>query len=171
MATAHHDLLEQARYLLTHDKGKPKQASLRRAISTAYYALFHLLTSEAAARLVTGTGRDAVRMMVRRSFGHQAMNAVCKDITKSSLPGKYQAVFGAVVPPLLQNVARAFVDLQQARHEADYDFSTSFSRLDATDFVLQAESAFHDWAAVRKTIPADSFLVLMLLHRKANQND
>jgi uncharacterized protein (UPF0332 family) len=36
------DLLEQAFLLLNKESKNPKQASLRRAVSTAYYALFHL---------------------------------------------------------------------------------------------------------------------------------
>lgn len=40
------DLLEQAYHLANLDSGEPKQASLRRAVSTAYYALFHLLIDE-----------------------------------------------------------------------------------------------------------------------------
>jgi len=34
------DLLEQANHLARRERGKPKQASLRRAVSTAYYACF-----------------------------------------------------------------------------------------------------------------------------------
>jgi uncharacterized protein (UPF0332 family) len=41
------DLLEQAQHLVDWDGANPKQASLRRAVSTAYYALFHLLIDEA----------------------------------------------------------------------------------------------------------------------------
>ena len=41
------DLLEQAYHLANRESGDPKQASLRRAVSTAYYALFHLLIDEA----------------------------------------------------------------------------------------------------------------------------
>jgi hypothetical protein len=41
------DLLEQAYHLLNKDGDDPKEASLRRAVSTAYYALFHLLIDEA----------------------------------------------------------------------------------------------------------------------------
>ncbi len=41
------DLLEQAQHLAQREPKRPKQASLRRAISSAYYALFHLLISEA----------------------------------------------------------------------------------------------------------------------------
>ena len=41
------DLLEQAYDLAQKELISPKQASLRRAVSTAYYALFHLLIDEA----------------------------------------------------------------------------------------------------------------------------
>src|SRR5580704_4225172 len=41
------DLLEQAYHLANRERKRPRQASLRRAVSTAYYALFHLLISEA----------------------------------------------------------------------------------------------------------------------------
>ena len=39
----HDELLKQARELTTLDARRPRQANLRRAISSAYYALFHLL--------------------------------------------------------------------------------------------------------------------------------
>jgi len=58
------DLLRQANHLATYEGANPSQASLRRAVSTAYYALFHLLIEDAAQRwqgsyvqnLVTGSG-------------------------------------------------------------------------------------------------------------------
>ena len=45
------DLLRQARHLATKEPRRPSQASLRRAVSAAYYALFHLLVDEAIGRL------------------------------------------------------------------------------------------------------------------------
>ena len=45
----HDDLLELAQDLANLHPEDPHQASLRRAVSTAYYALFHLLISEATA--------------------------------------------------------------------------------------------------------------------------
>ena len=48
------DLLEQATYLSQREKTRPKQASLRRAVSAAYYAVFHLLNSEAVDILEEG---------------------------------------------------------------------------------------------------------------------
>ncbi len=49
------DLLDQAGTLAGLDPLKPKQASLRRAISAAYYSLFHLLIDDAASRITTNT--------------------------------------------------------------------------------------------------------------------
>jgi hypothetical protein len=40
-------LLEQARHLAHRERKRPRQASLMRAVSTAYYAFFRLLISEA----------------------------------------------------------------------------------------------------------------------------
>ena len=37
----HEDLFQQAAELATIDAKKPKQANLRRAVSAAYYAVFH----------------------------------------------------------------------------------------------------------------------------------
>jgi len=44
------DLLEQSYDLAHKEPANPKQASLRRAVSTAYYALFHLLIDEAVSK-------------------------------------------------------------------------------------------------------------------------
>ena len=50
----HKDLLDQAVSLAKLDAKKPKQANLRRAVSSTYYALFHLLVDEAC-RIQIGT--------------------------------------------------------------------------------------------------------------------
>ena len=47
MSVLSDDLLLQAKHLQQLDKLKPKQANLRRAVSSAYYSLFHLLIDEA----------------------------------------------------------------------------------------------------------------------------
>lgn len=39
------ELLAQARHLATKEPRRPRDASLRRSVSAAYYALFHLLTA------------------------------------------------------------------------------------------------------------------------------
>lgn len=63
------DLLDVARSLADMDEEGPRQASLRRAVSTAYYALFHLLISEAT----SNWNRAEPRAALGRIFEHGKM--------------------------------------------------------------------------------------------------
>jgi hypothetical protein len=67
------DLLEQALHLANREPKRPKQASLRRAVSTAYYALFHLLSIETA----KNWKRKDERQTVARMLGHKPMSDAC----------------------------------------------------------------------------------------------
>src|SRR5579863_5131621 len=63
------DLLEQAYHLARREPKRPRQASLRRAVSTSYYALFHLLISEATRNWKQSSQRAAFG----RYFQHGGM--------------------------------------------------------------------------------------------------
>jgi hypothetical protein len=65
------DLLKQAFHLRNKEPKTPTQASLRRAVSTAYYALFHLLIEEASANWSRRDTRD----YLARAFEHGTMKA------------------------------------------------------------------------------------------------
>src|SRR5580704_5206468 len=67
------DLLEQAYHLANREPKRPKQASLRRAVSTAYYALFHLLITETT----KNWKRPTERYTLARMFEHTLMGKVC----------------------------------------------------------------------------------------------
>jgi hypothetical protein len=75
------DLLEQARHLAQRERKRPRQASLRRSVSSAYYAVFHLLISEAAAILVSG-GPDGLKERIGRAFEHASMRQVCSGFVE-----------------------------------------------------------------------------------------
>ena len=62
--------LENARLLATHDKSRPRPASLRRAVSTAYYAVFQALCATCADTLVKGHGPWEVYTPVFRAPDH-----------------------------------------------------------------------------------------------------
>ena len=57
------DLLAQAHQLARHEPKRPNQASLRRAVSTGYYAVFHLLVDAASREIVNGPGQDILRQI------------------------------------------------------------------------------------------------------------
>src|SRR3954454_8553437 len=99
------DLLEQANHLAQRETGDPVQASLRRAVSTAYYALFHLLIDEA----VTKWSVERQRSRLARTFEHSAMKGICDNMVKSAKNGGNE-------PPEINTVALNFIQLQQHRH-------------------------------------------------------
>jgi hypothetical protein len=153
------DLLEQARHLANRERGRPRQASLRRAVSAAYYALFHLLTEEGA-KLVTDPG---LRALVRRAFSHSEMKRAARSLSSGGpLPAHVVAVQPAAIPAPLRDVARAFVDLQERRHAADDDPNERLTRTGTNDLVRVAENAFAAWRPVRSN-PAHRTAVELFL--------
>lgn len=158
------DLLEQARHLAKKDPNRPKQASLRRAISTAYYALFHLLTSEAA-RLFAKDKK--LSHLLLRTYGHGEMYDVSSAFSRGEWPRVYDSVKSEFsIPDALKQVAQTFADLQQARHTADYDLTVRYSRSDTFDLVERAEKAFRDWQAIRNDDLARIYLGCFLLWKQ-----
>jgi uncharacterized protein (UPF0332 family) len=165
--TLHADLLAQAQHLVRREPRRPKQASLRRGISAAYYALFHLLVSEGARVLASGTQVQGMRRLLSRAFQHSEMSDVCRAFANANLPAKITGPIGPVViSGQLQAVATAFVDLQQARHEADYDIGATITRSGAQAHIAQVSQAFAAWQAVRNTPEARLFLVALFGWKK-----
>ena len=75
------DLLDQAYHLANLESGDPKQVSLRRAVSTPYYAPFHPLIDEAVGHW--GVPRD--RSILARTFDHGRMKGISEDRIRSFL--------------------------------------------------------------------------------------
>lgn len=165
-----HDLLAQAQLLATKEPRRPKDASLRRAVSTAYYALFHLLTDEASRFLISGSNRDPLRNLVARSFVHSEMSRTAKAFSSGygGLASHIQGIIPGTsgFPEKLSTVAAAFYELQMARHKADYDVSYRLTRKETLDLVQLAETAFADWKTIRTEQAARAFLVALLMDEK-----
>lgn len=159
------DLLAQAKHLASKEPKKPKQASLRRAVSAAYYALFHLLTL-AGAQALSPARPSRLEARIKRAFTHADINEICKQLQKGQVP---QSLDGLMVSPLeaeLRTIAEAFVELQQARHTADYDMDEAFDRADVLQKLGMVERAFAAWKTVRSTPNANVFLAALLLNRR-----
>jgi hypothetical protein len=122
------DLLAQARFLARREPKRPRQASLRRAISAAYYALYHLLVSVGASAMAPRQP-SGLRPRVQRAFAHDEMKRVCQQFLQGhvgSLTPALQALVADPMEPELATIADAFVALQEARHSADYDTTELF---------------------------------------------
>jgi len=162
------DLLLQATHLASLDRGKPRQANLRRAVSAAYYAIFHLLVDEGAA--LAGSKLNAAgKARVRRAFAHAEMKSVCsqyaKAATAASINPQIAPLLTSPIGADLRNVAETFVDLQEARHLADYDLSFKFSRVDVLALIDAVSDAFTDWTTAKPTANAKVFLMDLLLRK------
>jgi hypothetical protein len=157
------DLLEQARVLAqpTAGRGRPRQANLRRAVSTAYYAVFHLLSADAAAQ-ASPSNPFGLRERVQRSLQHAAMKAAANAFQSNSLPARFAPLIPGPVPPHLASVARGFVRLQEERHNADYDLADQFDRNRVQDLIQEAERIFRDWDVVRNSDEARVFLAALM---------
>ena len=144
------DLLEQAQHLAQREPKRPRQASLRRAVSSAYYALFHLLISET----VRNWKRPAERFALARMFEHATMERVCKKKRD-----ELRAYFNSTPPPPpgeeydrnrhLLMVTESFVDMLQHRHSADYDGAKRWSRVEVSERIDAVGEAFSSWRAIR----------------------
>lgn len=103
--------------------GAPRQADLRRAISSAYFGLFHAVVTEAADDFAGKTRRHTPRYaLVYRSIDHRSLRGICEAIIKPKLPVKYfkYEPKGGFGPDLIA-LATAVTELQEKRHMADYD--------------------------------------------------
>jgi hypothetical protein len=164
--TLHDDLIEQAEHLATRERKKPRQASLRRAVSTSYYALFHMLTCDAVLKLFPNTP-SALRNYAQRAFAHVEMKNACEHFSKS--PTKYSHLLVLPLEAELHHVAKTFVNLQAARYAADYDLVQSFDRITVLETIEKAKSAVSAWATVRQTPNANVFLTALLLGGRWNR--
>jgi len=148
------DLLAQAGILANLDKKRPRQASLRRAVSTAYYALFHLLTNAA----VSNWKQARLRADLARGFEHRKMYQTCNGTRNKQFPGANQTS-----GQHLRLVAETFVQLQALRNLADYDNSRRWTKTQVRGSITPASAAFDSWRAVRKETIAEDFLLRLLI--------
>src|SRR5579862_669642 len=148
------DLLEQAYHLAHRERKHPKQASLRRAVSTAYYALFHLLIDEAVGNWEIARQRS----ILARTFDHGKMKKVCEDHVN-----EFHKSDSPVAGLPLMKVAQTFVMLQQERHTADYDNAFHWQRTKVIGHIDLVADAFKHWRAIRATAEAQDYLLALFL--------
>ncbi|MFN0012366.1 MAG: hypothetical protein ACKVS8_12065 [Phycisphaerales bacterium] len=165
------DLLAQAGQLARLDgAGRPKQANLRRAVSAAYYALFHEITSMVAAQVV-GRANVAAPLGARvsRTVTHANVKKAAQQFTSAaSASPAFQSLRTAMAAPgttapapctELATLCRHVPSLQQARHDADYDLLRRFNREEALRRVDEAI----DGVRLVRALPADSDTQVFLL--------
>lgn len=145
------ELLDLADHLAGRNQGpgKPRTIYLRRSISTAYYAVFHMLTQHTAIRLL-GPGWTTKHATVARWVTHTDLAALAEAAN-----GRRNQALVAALDPVdgrLADIAQNFLDLQDARHGADYDDFFPVSKATTLSYIDAARSAVES----AKTLHADS---------------
>jgi uncharacterized protein (UPF0332 family) len=166
----HDDLLELAQDLANLHPENAHQASLRRAVSTAYYALFHLLISEATANWA----RPELRAILGRCFDHGPMKSASE--TKVS---QINAAFKDNPPEdaektlniHLRTVANAFIQAQQRRNDADYNLAKEWTPVEVDTQIASVNEAFKTWNIIRDEAVAQAYLVSLLGTRERRQQE
>ena len=129
-------LIDAARFLAGDSatrqmRGRPRQAMLKRAISTAYYAMFHALCINNAS-LVAGQSRDAP--------SRDAWTRTYRSLDHG--PARQRMSQGTgLMDPAVQRFAAVFVLLQQQRRSADYDPHSRYLRNQVLTLIGAAETA------------------------------
>jgi uncharacterized protein (UPF0332 family) len=137
-----HHLIDQARRLAAPSrKGKPRQSDLRRAVSSAYYAVFHALAAASADAFFGKANRGgAAYSLLYRAFEHAQLKRICDTASRSALPDRHQrALKIASFSGSVRDFAASFVRLQKWRHLADYDPLERFDQSEVEAAISLAE--------------------------------
>jgi hypothetical protein len=165
-------LLDHARQLARRgtDTASPRTVHARRAVSAAYYALFHRVTINLARRTSTGLP-ESVGWALCRTFSlamlKEATDLMTRrpdELRRSTRPTlTTELVDRALGDHSMAIFARGFGPLQQARHDADYDHTTVIDRTAAERWVQSAEALVGIVEGVYEEPAWQAFTTLVLL--------
>lgn len=135
-------LIEVALKLANADPKKPSRFQLRRAVSTAYYALFEGLCA-ACADIFIGGKRDRETLgwlRIFRGVDHENARLACRqnELLKTLHPG-------------ISIFATQFIVLQDQRYKADYDPTSKYNRAEVLVMISEAKAALKDFEAAPKS--------------------
>ena len=125
-------LHEVARSLLPEERGRPRHADLRRAVSTAYNALFTALTEEVA-RLFPPDLEVTSRRLVKHTAAREVLEPLARPGTRVRWIRNAPRCH-----PDLRMAADRFVTLQFLREQADHDYTYRPNKSDTLDAIDRA---------------------------------
>ena len=153
------DLIATARRMLGQSgKRRPRQSDLKRAMSTAYYAIFHQLCWTLADTFIGGQNAQRSNPAWKQTYRSLDHSDAKKKCQKTDIMSRF--------PQAIQDFANAFVDLQVVRHAADYDplhrlvRSEVKAKIDRAEQVIKAfrketikdRRAFAAWVTLKNRI-------------------
>lgn len=135
---------------------RPTTSDLRRAVSTAYYALFHSMCALAADSLLGREHPDRCERawaQTYRALNHGTAFIACKKCANNDHN----------FPKEIQAFADYFITMQGLRHDADYDPKAKFSAADVASHVSGALKAIESLDAAPEK-HRRAFAALVLFH-------
>ena len=137
-------------------RGRPTQAYLRRAVSTAYFAVFHALARTAADTLISNKG-SAAWHQAYRALEHGSATRACQN-------KKEMQQF----PHAIRDFADIFVTLQSERQLADYALEERYYKRRTLSLIASAERAIDNLESAGKQDRSD-FVARMLFKRRPSR--
>ena len=161
------ELLDQAAFLAKPEVHQASNADFRRGVSACYYAVFHALVGDATEQ-VARDGTTTLKTIVRRTISHAHIAHVCQIFSRpfEKIPDPLRSALSGPFEPELIFLAKAFPELQHARHQADYDDQAISDVVTVIHWHGAARFAYDGWLTVRHTPNAAAFLAAILLGDK-----
>ena len=148
------DFLDVSWKLIDFKRGRPRPVDLRRAVSTAYYALYHCLAKSNADLLVGRSGLRRAWTQSYRALNHNAAQKRCKNNAMMSL-----------FPPEIRLFADVFCMQQIARNEADYNPLKKFYQYEVSWSIIDAEMAINAFMQADRA-HRRAFAIYLLLNQR-----
>ena len=129
---------------------QPSDADLRRAISTAYYALFHTLAASNA---------DLIAGQPQSDIPSYAWDRVYRRLDHGRTQNNLRGILNRLSQNG-QNFATIFIELKDQRDEADYNPNAPIIHSETLNAISRTETAIRDFAQLseeeRRLIAAQS---------------
>ena len=142
----------------------PTDAQLRRAVSTAYYAVFHKVLRAAAERFIGADQQHTAGFtLLYRAFDHRHMKTTCEALQATTLKDKFRRHLGRLsVSTATREFATSSPVLQDKRHQADYDPSVEFQPPDVRFVIDVATATIEAFDVIDPVEKADVLALLMV---------
>lgn len=134
------DLIALARALVNGviaNGGPATQTEVRRAISCAYYAMFHTLAYSNANTLVGDSSADRQRWAWQQTYRAADHRSTRNKLSRASLGNRFASV--------VRRFGTVFAEIQRERHLADYDPNSEFYPSDVVELIDKADAAITDF--------------------------
>lgn len=131
------ELIALARVLvggvIAGERDSATQTELRRAVSCAYYAMFHTLALSNANTLIGASPADQQRWAWQQTYRAADHRPTRNKLSSASLGGRF--------PGAIRRFGVTFADVQRVRHSADYDPHSNFPATDVSELIGRVETA------------------------------